>query len=95
MLPLAVVAGLGLSGCGRNGALELPPGPAGVQPGSAALSAPPPSSAVYPAAAGSVEAAAAPAAPQDTIAKTGFDAQGNPAATPGQKKPFLLDPLLR
>src|SRR4029077_2859228 len=28
---------------------------------------------------------------QDTIAKTGFDAHGNPAATPGQKKPFVLD----
>jgi hypothetical protein len=31
---------------------------------------------------------------QDTIARTGFDVHGNPAATPGQKKPFLLDPLL-
>jgi hypothetical protein len=27
--------------------------------------------------------------------KTGFDAQGNPVATPGQKRPFLLDPLLQ
>jgi hypothetical protein len=62
---------------------------------SAALSTPPPPSAVFPAAAASAEPAAAPATPQDTIAKTGFDAQGNPAATPGQKKPFLLDRLLR
>ena len=32
---------------------------------------------------------------QETIAKTGFDSHGNPVATPGQKKPFLLDPLLQ
>jgi hypothetical protein len=32
---------------------------------------------------------------QDTIAKTGFDAPRNPAATPGQKKPFLVDPVLQ
>ena len=37
----------------------------------------------------------APLPPQDTIARTGFDIHGNPAATPGQKKPFLLDPLLQ
>jgi hypothetical protein len=27
--------------------------------------------------------------------KTGFDANGNPIAPPGQKKSFLLDPLLQ
>ena len=27
--------------------------------------------------------------------ESGFDVHGNPAATPGQKRPFLLDPLLR
>ena len=37
----------------------------------------------------------APPTSQDTIAKTGFDAHGNPAATPGQKKPFFLDWLLQ
>jgi len=37
---------------------------------------------------GSAEAAAAPAAPQDSIGKTGFDAQGNPAATPARKNLF-------
>jgi hypothetical protein len=31
----------------------------------------------------------------ETIAKTGFDVHGNPAATPRQKKPFFLDPLLQ
>jgi predicted small lipoprotein YifL len=95
LLLLAVVAGSGLSACGRNGALELPAAAASIQPDSAGLGAAPPPAAVFPAAGAPVESAAAPAAPQDTIAKTGFDAQGNPAATPGQKKPFLLDPLLR
>jgi hypothetical protein len=37
----------------------------------------------------------APPTQQDTIARTGFDVHGNPAATPGQKKPFFLDPLLQ
>ena len=27
--------------------------------------------------------------------RNGFDAQGNPVATPGVKKPFILDPLLQ
>ena len=27
--------------------------------------------------------------------RNGFDAQGNPVATPGIKKPFILDPLLQ
>jgi hypothetical protein len=41
------------------------------------------------------DASGAPLTQQDTIARTGFDAHGNPAATPGQKKPFFLDPLLQ
>jgi hypothetical protein len=40
------------------------------------------------------DASGAPPTQQDTIA-TGFDVHGNPAATPGQKKPFFLDPLLQ
>jgi hypothetical protein len=35
--------------------------------------------------------AAADAAAQ----KTGFDSQGNPVATSGPKRPFILDPLLQ
>jgi len=27
--------------------------------------------------------------------KNSFDVQGNPVAPPGQKKPFILDPLLQ
>ena len=140
LLGIAAVAALSLCACGRNGSLELPPGPAGIQPAPAALSAPPPgpvasdASTAPPAAlsapppgpvasdastalpppgptAGIQPAPAALSAPppgpvasdgstalptsQDTIAKTGFDAHGNPAATPGQKKPFFLDWLLQ
>jgi Prokaryotic lipoprotein-attachment site len=86
---MAAVAALSLSACGRNGALEMPPGPAGIQPAPAALSGPPPGPV------GADVSTAPPTSSQDTIARTGFDAQGNPAATPGQNKPFLLDPLLR
>ena len=112
LLGMTAVAAMSLSACGRNGALELPPGPAGIQP---ALSWPPPgpvaadTSGAGPAgvqpvpdalsgpSAGPVAAdtSGAPPAQQDTIVRTGFDVHGNPAATPGQKKPFFLDPLLQ
>jgi outer membrane usher protein len=142
---MAAVAALSLSACGRNGSLELPPGPApaalsgpppgpiasdastlpppgatgGIQPAPAALSAPPPGAVASnastlppPRATTGIEpppgALSAPPpgpvaadtstalpTPQETIAKTGFDAHGNPAATPGQKKPFFLDWLLQ
>jgi Prokaryotic lipoprotein-attachment site len=116
---MAAVAALSLSACGRNGSLELPPGPASIQPAPVALSAPPPgpiasdasalpppvaTAGVQPAPAalstpppGPVASDASTALPtaQETIAKTGFDAHGNPAATPGQKKPFFLDWLLQ
>ena len=36
-----------------------------------------------------------PGSPQDTAMRTGFDAQGKPVATIGQKRPFILDPLLQ
>ena len=120
LLGMAAVVALSLCACGRNGSLELPPGPAGIQPAPAALSAPPPgpvasdastalpppgpTTGIQPAPAvlsapppGPVASDASTALPtsQDTIAKTGFDAHGNPAATPGQKKPFFLDWLLQ
>jgi predicted small lipoprotein YifL len=88
----AVVAALGLSACGRKGPLEMPPGPATEPPVAAAPASP-----------SFLPAAASPAAPapyegqqQDDAAavKNGFDAQGNPIAAPGQKKSFVLDPLL-
>jgi predicted small lipoprotein YifL len=79
---LALVAALGLSGCGREGPLELPPGPApGSPPQSSQLTLP--------------DGSPAPGSAQDTALKNGFDAQGNPVAAPGQKRPFILDPLLQ
>ncbi len=78
---MAGIAALGLCGCGREGPLEPPPGPA---PGSPAAT----SQLTLP------DGSPAPGSPQDTALKTGFDAQGNPVATPGPKRPFILDPLL-
>ena len=89
-LGMAAVAVVSLSGCGRYGALEMPPGPVGIQPTPAALSASPPGPV-----GSSSEPLGGPTTSQETIAKTGFDSHGNPAATPGQKKPFFLDPLLQ
>jgi predicted small lipoprotein YifL len=72
---------LALSACGRAGPLEPPPGPAAVPVPSAQLTQP--------------DGSPAPGSPHDTAAKSGFDVQGNPVATPGQKRSFILDPLLR
>ena len=72
---------LALSACGRAGPLEPPPGPAAVPASKAQLTQP--------------DGSPAPGSAQDTAAKSGFDAQGNPVATPSQKRSFILDPLLR
>ncbi len=73
---------LGLSACGRVGPLEPPPGPAAGTPlASTPLTMP--------------DGSPVPGSAQDTALKNGFDSQGNPVATPGQKRPFLLDPLLQ
>jgi predicted small lipoprotein YifL len=80
LLGIVVTTALGLSGCGRSGPLELPPGPATSAPG-AQLTTP------TPGVAGSQQEAAA--------ARNGFDARGNPVAPVGEKKSFILDPLLQ
>ena len=72
---------LALSACGRAGPLEPPPGPAAVAAPRAQLTQP--------------DGSPAPGSAQDTAAKSGFDAQGNPVAMPSQKRTFILDPLLR
>jgi predicted small lipoprotein YifL len=72
---------LALSACGRAGPLEPPPGPAAVPASRVQLTQP--------------DGSPAPGSAQDTAAKTGFDPQGNPVATPAQKRSFILDPLLR
>jgi predicted small lipoprotein YifL len=76
------IAALGLSGCGRAGPLEPPPGPAAAPVASSVPLRQPDGSPV-------------PGSPEDTAGKTGFDQYGNPVATPGQKRPFILDPLLQ
>ena len=88
-LAIAVTAAvLCLAGCGRKGDLELLPGPATQPPVAAAPVAP---SSFLPSSRGTLTQQQ-----QDAAAvKNGFDAQGNPVATPGERKPFLLDPLLR
>jgi len=74
-------AALALSACDRAGPLEPPPGPASVPASRTQLTQP--------------DGSPAPGSAQDTAAKSGFDAQGNPVATPSQKRTFILDPLLR
>ncbi|HYQ06250.1 MAG TPA: lipoprotein [Xanthobacteraceae bacterium] len=83
VFPLAalIACALALSACGRAGPLEPPPGPAAVPTPTAQLTQP--------------DGSPAPGTPQDAAAKSGFDAQGNPVASPGQKRSFILDPLLR
>jgi predicted small lipoprotein YifL len=73
-------AALALSACGRAGPLEPPPGPAAVPSANAQLTQP--------------DGSPAPGSSQDAAVKSGFDPQGNPVAT-GQKRSFILDPLLR
>ncbi len=80
---IAALAGiLALAGCGREGPLELPPGPAPATPAASSQLRSP-------------DGTPAPGSPQDTAVKTGFDNQGNPVAAPGQKRSFILDPLLQ
>jgi predicted small lipoprotein YifL len=74
------LAALALAACGRAGPLEPPPGPAAVPSAGAQLTQP--------------DGTPAPGSSQDVAVKSGFDTQGNPVAT-GQKRPFILDPLLR
>jgi predicted small lipoprotein YifL len=82
VLIAAAIAVLSLSGCGREGPLELPPGPAPSSlPQSSQLTLP--------------DGSPAPGSAQDTAQRNGFDSQGNPVAAAGQKRPFILDPLLQ
>jgi predicted small lipoprotein YifL len=70
---------LALAGCGRVGPLEQPPGPA---PAATSQRTSP-------------DGTPAPGSPQDAAMRNGFDTQGNPVAAPGQKRSFILDPLLQ
>jgi len=80
-----IAVALALAACGRAGPLEPPPGPA---------TAPVPSAQASP----QVRQADTPlpgVAENAAAQKTGFDSQGNPVATSGQKRPFFLDPILQ
>jgi predicted small lipoprotein YifL len=81
-LVVALAGVLALSGCGREGPLEMPPGPAPAAPAATTQLRSP-------------DGTPAPGSPQDAALKNGFDAQGNPVATPGQRRFFILDPLLQ
>ena len=83
-LAAASAAFLALAACGRAGPPLRPPSS---DPAPVAVAPAPPSS--------SVDPSLAPGTAADTAAKTGFDAQGKPVATPGKKGSFILDPLLR
>jgi predicted small lipoprotein YifL len=106
-LVAAIAAGLmltiSLAGCGRKDGLDpppsaqLPPAP-GSSPQATSSSAPAPASPDSAAVASAQSPLAVPSLappPQGPPEKEGFDAQGNPVATPGQKKWFPLDFLLQ
>jgi hypothetical protein len=84
-LALLGAAAFALAACGRAGPLQPPSGP---------LTQPAPSAQAAPASSIGGPAAEGPSA-QEVAVKNGFDANGNPVAPPGQKKSFLLDPLLQ
>jgi hypothetical protein len=74
----------------------LPSASAAPPAGAAPNAAPPGASATPPQPGETASNQAVPGAPaQTTTAKNGFDTAGNPVASPGQKKPFLLDPILQ
>jgi len=82
MFGAAIAVASTLAGCGREGPLELPPGPAPAAPAATSQLRSP-------------DGTPAPGSPQDTAMKTGFDVEGNPVATPSRKRSFILDPLLQ
>ena len=73
-----MVLTLALAGCGRKGALDLPPNAMAAQPTAPA----------------SVDAEAEAAASRGTVFDPSFGADRPPAATKGKRKPFVLDPIL-
>jgi predicted small lipoprotein YifL len=81
-LVAALLAALSLAACGRKGDLDLPPGASLTEPAAAA---PPPAS---------TPGAFLAGTPSASTVHNGFDAAGNPVAPPGQKRSFILDPLL-
>ncbi len=81
LIAVAAFGACGLAGCGREGPLELPPGPAATPAPVAQLHSP--------------DGRPVPGSAEDGATKTGFDSAGNPVASPGQRRSFILDPLLQ
>lgn len=77
----ALIATLGLAGCGRKGDLDLPPS-ASAQPAPVVETQP-----VSPA--NAILGGNSSAPPRE-----GFGPNGEPVAPKGAKQPFILDPLL-
>src|ERR1700733_980636 len=78
----------------------FPPSFGAAPPSGSAPNAIPPSANVAPpppgeTASNQVVSGAPAQTAQSTAAKSGFDANGNPVAAAGQKKSFLLDPILQ
>jgi predicted small lipoprotein YifL len=87
---VAVAAALSLAACGRKGNMELPPGPTAQPPLAAAPATP---SSFLPSTS-QAQGIANQQQENATAQRNGFDSHGNPVATPGARKPFLLDPIL-
>ena len=84
-LAALMLAAVTLAACGRNGPPLPPPGP---------VAAAPPGSTAAPPGGTASNFGNTPAA-QANAQKSGFDIFSNPVAPPGEKKSFLLDPLLQ
>ena len=82
VLAAVLLAALSLAACGRKGGLDLPPGASLAEPAAAPPPVSSPSALLLPG-----------AAPAPTV-QNGFDAYGNPVAPAGQRRGFILDPLL-
>jgi hypothetical protein len=88
-LAVLMAAAFGLAACGRNGDPLPPPGPVAVNPPPLGTAAPSPVPGT------TTDASAGGATAQSNAQKNGFDSFGNPVAPAGQRKSFLLDPLLQ
>jgi predicted small lipoprotein YifL len=87
-LVAAVIAALGLSGCGRKGGLDLPPGdtPVAAPQAEAAPTGPFQSNSLMP---GSSQPK------PNTPPPNAYDSQGNRITSTPSSKTFILDPLLQ
>jgi predicted small lipoprotein YifL len=88
---LLAVSVLTLSGCGRKGPLDLPPTASTTPSGAAPTGAAP--SGTAPTAAAPTDTAQQQAS-TPSVFNPSYGSDASPAAPKGQKKSFILDPLL-